>query len=231
MFEKFAQMLQNLQNSQNGFDPTQFGDPIATQTGWGPARGGGSNFRTYKLVQVNPSRVEFKTTIGAIIFSLIFALPGIALLIFLIPNVNWSSIDSGITIALLFGLIFASLGGYMFYRQMLPIVFDKQEGFFWKGHKPQAGMLTNEAVVKYVRLESIHALQIVAEYISGKNSFYSFELNLVLKNGNRINVVDHGNRKKLVEEAGALAEYLGVPVWDATISRLPASAFSVTSNQ
>jgi hypothetical protein len=217
MFEKLAQMLQNLKNSQNVFDPAQFGDPIATQTDWRPARGGGSNFRTYKLVKVNPYRVEFKTTIGAILFSLIFALPGIGLLIFLIPNVDWSSIASGIIIALLLGLIFASLGGYMFYSQMLPIVFDKQEGFFWKERKPQAEILTNEATAKYVRLELVHALQIVAEYISGKNSFYSYELNLVLKNGNRINVVDHGKRNNLAEDAGVLAEFLGIPVWDATI--------------
>jgi hypothetical protein len=232
MFEKLAQMMQDLQNCQKVFDPAQFGDPIATQTGWGPARGGGSSLRTYKLVKVNPYRVEFKTTTGAIIFSLIFALPGLGLLILLIPNVDWSSIDMGIMIGLFLGLTFASLGGYMFYRQMLPIVFDKHEGFFWKDRKPEAGMLTQEATAKYARLELVHALQIVAEYISSKNGgYYSYELNLVLKNGNRINLVDHGKRNKLAEDAGVLAEFLGVPVWDATISRLPTNAFSVTGNQ
>jgi len=232
MFEKLIQSLQNLRSIQNAFDPSQFGDPIATQTDWRPARGGGSNFRTYKLVKVNPNRVEFKTTIGAIIFSLIFALPGMGLIILLIPNVDWSSLTPGNIIPLLLGLIFASLGGYMFCAQMRPIVFDKQEGFFWKKRKPQAEMLTNEATAKYVRLELVHTLQIVAEYISGKNGGYnSYELNLVLKNGNRINVVDHGKRNKLAEDAGVLAEFLGIPVWDATINRLPTNAFSVTSNQ
>ena len=38
LFEQLAQMGQNLQNSQNVFDPAQFGDPIATQTGWGPTK-------------------------------------------------------------------------------------------------------------------------------------------------------------------------------------------------
>ena len=228
---RMLQRLQNMQNSQNIFDPSQFGDPIATQTNWKPAIGGGSNFRTFKLVKVNPYRVEFKTTIVAILFSLIFALPGIGLLLFLIPIVDWSSIDSGIIIGSLLGLIFASLGGYMFYKQMLPIVFDKNEGFFWKGRKPQAEMFTYEATARHARLELVHALQIVAEYIRGKNDFYSYELNLVLKNGKRINVVDHGNRNKLVEDAGVLAEVLGIPVGDATINRFPANAFSATSNQ
>lgn len=219
MFEKLAQMAQNLQNNQYAFDPARFNDPVAIQTSWRPVKGGGSNFRTYKLVKVNPDRVEFRTTIGAVIFSLIFALPGMALLIFLIPNLNWAVIDMGIIIGLLLGLIFASIGGYMFYSQMRPIVFDKQAGFLWKGRKPQ--MFTNEPTARYVWLELIHALQIIAEYVSGKNSFYSFELNLVLQNGNRINVIDHGNRRRVAEDAEALAEFLGVPVWDATISRLP----------
>jgi hypothetical protein len=232
MFEKLAQIVQQLQNSQNPFDPAQFGDPIAVQTGWRPIKGGGSNIRTYKLVKVNPYRMEFKSTIGAIIFSLIFALPGTGLLILLIPNVDCSSIDMGIVIGLLLGLVFASLGWYMFFRQMRPFVFDKQEGFLWKGRKPQAEMRAYETTDKYVWLESVHALQIIAEYISGKNGgYYSYELNLVLKNGNRINIVDHGCRKKLAEDAEVLGEFLGVPVWDGTIGRPPVNTFSATGNQ
>lgn len=217
MFEKLTQMLQNLQNRQNPFDPAQFGDPIAIETSWKPAKGGGSNFRTYKLVKVNLDRMEFKSTMG-IIFALIFALPGIGLLIFLIPSVDWFSITWETIIPLLLGLVFTSLGGYLLYSQMIPIVFDRQAGFFWKGRQPQVGMITDEATTKYVRLESVHALQIVAEYISGKNGgYHSFELNLVLQNGARINVVDHGKRNKLAEDAGILAEFLGIPVWDATL--------------
>lgn len=99
----------------------------------------------------------------------------------------------------------------MFYKQMRPIVFDKREGLFWKGCKPQVMMPVDEVTTRYVRLESIHALQIIAEYISGKNGgYYSFELNLVLQDGNRINIVDHGRRGKLAEDAGVLAECPGL---------------------
>ncbi len=231
MFERLTQMMRNLQNSQIPFDPARFNDPIALRTGWKPIKGGGSRFRTFKLVKVNPDRMKFRTTIGAIIFSLIFALPGTALLTFLIPTVDRSSIDIGIMLGLFLGLVFVSLGWYLFFRQMRPIVFDKQEGLFWMGRKPQAELGTSESTDKFVRLELIHALQIVAEYISGKNSFYSYELNLVLKNGNRINLIDHGRRKKLIEDAEILAEFLGIPLWDATINRAPVNAFSVTGNQ
>lgn len=222
MFEKLAQIAQHLQNSHNPFDPARFGDPIAVRTGWRPVRRGGGNLRTHKLVKVSPYRIEFKTTIGAIIFALIFALPGTALLVLLIPVVDWSSITLGIIVPLLLGLVFASMGWSIFYRQMLPIVFDKQAGFFWKGRQPEAEMLTQEATAKYARLESIYALQIVAEYISSKNHhYYSYELNLVLENGDRINLIDHGRRKKLTEDAKVLADFLGVPLWDATTINRP----------
>jgi hypothetical protein len=92
-------------------------------------------------------------------------------------------------------------------------------------------MITNEATAKYVRLELIHALQIVAEYIRGKNGdYHSYELNLVLKNGNRINIVDHSCRKKLTEDVEVLAEFLGIPLWDATIP-FPNNTVSVTGHQ
>ena len=49
---------------------------------------------------------------------------------------------------------------------------------------------------------------------TGQN--YNYELNLVLKDGERINVVDHGNLKKIQDDANTLSNFLGKPVWDAT---------------
>ena len=60
-------------------------------------------------------------------------------------------------------------------------------------------------------------MQLVSEYCRGnKSSFYSYELNLVLANGRRINVVDHGNIESLQKDARTLAAFLDIPVWDAT---------------
>jgi hypothetical protein len=60
MFEKLAQGMQNLYIHQNVFNPARFDDPIALQTDWMRASAGGSNFRTFKLVQVNPYRLSLK---------------------------------------------------------------------------------------------------------------------------------------------------------------------------
>jgi hypothetical protein len=66
-------------------------------------------------------------------------------------------------------------------------------------------------------LGEIHALQLISEHCTSDNSsYYSYELNLVLADGRRINVVDHGNRATLYSDADSLAAFLGVPIWDAT---------------
>ena len=88
---------------------------------------------------------------------------------------------------------------------------------FWKGRKAPNEVLDIHALKNACKLEDIYALQLIAEYVRGnKSSYYSYEMNLVLKDGNRLNVVDHGNQTKLREDAQALATFLKVPVWDAT---------------
>ncbi len=57
----------------------------------------------------------------------------------------------------------------------------------------------------------------ISERISGdKSTYYSYEINLVLKDGSRINAVDHGKKSKVQEDAKTLAEFLDKPLWDAS---------------
>lgn len=218
VFEQMAQNFQNMLNQAKPFNPSVFNDPIAAQTDWTRACPGGTNFSTFKLVQVNPDRIKFRTTFGAVLFALIFLLVGLGLIVLIIWESYLTAFTTELMVAVGLGLVFAGVGGYLLYRQMLPIVFDKREKLFWKKRKPNSAMSLNDTSEDCVRLEFIHALQIVAEFISGKNSnYYSYELNLVLKNGNRINVIDHNNKGKIDREAKVLSEFLKIPVWDATI--------------
>jgi len=60
-------------------------------------------------------------------------------------------------------------------------------------------------------------LQLLSEYVSGdKSSYYSYELNLVLDEASRINVVDHENLEQLRGDARTLAQFLDKLLWDAT---------------
>ena len=198
-------------------DKAGFNDPLALTIEWTPATRGGTNFRTHRLVEIDFSRVEFKAATAAKLFYSFFFGMGLFVGIGFAFQNNIVENFSVQTIApILFSLIFVLVGGLLYYFGTAPIVFDKGVGYFWKGRKspqdsPEAG-----TIKKLALLEDIHAIQLLSEYVRGsKSSYYSYELNLVLNDGKRITVIDHGNLKRLREDAQKLALFLGKPVWDA----------------
>jgi hypothetical protein len=218
MFEKLTQELQNLAGDRKAVDPSRFGDPIAAQTGWTPARGDAA-FGD-KLVEVSSGRLEFRASVGAKLSSLVFLLAGLGVLIGF-PVLKLSSgglsFDKNTVMPILIGLVFSVSGALLLYSGTAPIVFDKRKGYFWKGRKAPDEVFAGKALKYSARLEGIHALQLISEYCSGPKtpSHYRYELNLVLKDGKRINVVVRGDRNKLRDEARTLSVFLGKPVWDA----------------
>ena len=113
------------------------------------------------------------------------------------------------------GVVFFSVGTILAYYGTRPVVFDKISGYFWKGHKRPNRYIEYKRPELFTSLKDIHALQIISEYVrSDKSSYYSYELNLVLENGNRINVVDHGRLNSLREDVEKLSEFLNKPIWD-----------------
>ena len=113
-----------------------------------------------------------------------------------------------IIIIKIFGGVFMTVGGAIYKRFNKPIVFDRGEGLFWKGKKTDS-----------INLENIHAIQLIRECVAGDSespSFYSYELNLVLDDGERRNVIDQGGQGRVVKYAEQLGQFLDVRVWDAT---------------
>ena len=202
------------------FDPARLGDPVASKTAWTPAKGGGTNFRTQKLVRVSSYRIEFRASAGAILFYSIFLLGGLIPMIG-ITYANFSKgtlgFNANTIMPIVFGAVFAAIGGLLMYFGTMPMVFDKMRGCFWKGFQPPNEMVDKTALKHYSEFSRIYALQIISELCRGKNSsYYSYELNLVLDDGQRINVTDHGNLQKLREDAKTLSDFLGKPLWDTT---------------
>jgi len=232
MFEKLKQQLRMLTAVPAPFDPARFGDPLALQTQWTPAKRGGANFRTHKRAMEGPSRFEFRASIGARLFYLLFFFAGLGVFVALAVSLlsgTAGSFNMGHLIPLLLSQIFIALGAYMFYAGTAPIVFEKGRGVFWKGRKGPDEEVVNRSGGNFVRLDQVHAVQLIAEYISGKNSYYSYELNLILEDGKRIPVVDHGNLDGIRDDAKALALFLGKPLWDATIQSPSSSEIPSTS--
>lgn len=221
MLETLLKKLQAMSREAVPFDPTRFNDPVALQAEWSPARGGGANFRTHKLVTLHADRLEFQAALGAKLFCAIFALVGIIvpcgfLFAMLINREFAADIGVIVIVPVLMGLAFLAVGAALFYCGTAPIVFDRYRGYFWKGRKAPNEVLDISALTDACRLGDIHAVQLISELCSGKSSYYSYEMNLVLHDGRRYNVVDHGDQDKIRADAQAVAAFLNVPVWDAT---------------
>ena len=120
-------------------------------------------------------------------------------------------------VPILVGAVFAVVGACLGWFGTIPRVFDQRHAAFWRGRRLPTPMEFVARGNSSAPLSSIHALQLLSEFISGsKSSYYSYELNLVLHEGSRINVVDHGNLERLRSEANTLSQFLDKPVWDAT---------------
>lgn len=114
------------------------------------------------------------------------------------------------------GLVFAFAGSWLGYAGSIPPFFDKDHGYFVKTRKKPEHLVNPATLKNFTELKRIHALQLVAEHCKGDNStYFSYELNLVLDDGSRLNVIDHGKLASVREDANALAGFLGKPVWDS----------------
>lgn len=206
-----SKMLQyGLKQMADCVDPSCFGDLLAERTQWKPLKGGGASFQTHKLVSVQRDRMEFRASAGAILFALLFFLIGVGA-----AAGAFLSEEQPVWGLAFFGLVFLSVGGGLLYFGSSPAVFDKRTGLFWKGRNGPDDVADLKSLKCCVRLGEIHALQIIAEHCKGKSSFFSYELNLVLKDASRINVVDHGSKDRIRADAAVLAKFLGKPLWDA----------------
>ncbi len=220
MLKDILRTLSTLGESPPTIDASRFGDPLALKTQWTPAKGGGANFRTHRLIEVDATRMEFRASLGAKIFYTTFMVMGIGTIVVFVfarSTMETPLLGTELLIPMFIGGLFAAAGVFMLHFGTAPIVFDKLSGYFWRGRKSPQDVADVRSLKHAAELSQIHALQLLAEYVRGnKSSYYSYELNLVLKDGSRINVIDHGNQTRLREDAKALSAFLGKPVWDAT---------------
>jgi len=220
MFGKLMRKLAEMSKPPE-IDPARFDDPLAAQIEWTAVKRGGTNFRTHRLVRHphRPERIEFKATVGLKLFCLVFVVIGIAAGT-IAPAVMAGRGDVP-PIALLIpigvSLVFIVVATVIYRLAARPRVFDKSVKYFWLGRKTPEVVFAAETSDKWVLLDDIHAVQIVREFCrSDKSSYTSYELNLVLHDGRRMNVVDHGNQAALQADAREVAAFLGVPVWDGS---------------
>ena len=201
------------------FDTSKFNDPIADQTEWLPLKSGGTNFRTHTL-SVQSGEARFKATIGAYAFGATFAAVGIGILFLFVFLVLKGEFEPQLLFMLIFPVAFGGVGIYTLKLYTTPVVFDKQLGYFYVGKVKHQHHFDEFRSKPFCKLKNIVALQIIAEQVSsssssgGSSSYRSYEINLVLRDASRLNVIDHGNYHKLMLDATELSHFLRVPLWE-----------------
>ncbi|MBX2820371.1 MAG: hypothetical protein KTR29_11840 [Rhodothermaceae bacterium] len=187
-------------------------DSVAKAIEWSPLVKGGANFRTHKLKKVGYHIYVSSPTVGYHIFYGLFILFGIGVLVLAALRLDGSLLLLGML--LFMASIFVGVGVYLMLKAINPFTIDLDLGTFYIGRSYNP--LDDNSDGSSGSVKDIHALQLIAEHIKSENSSYtSYELNLVLKDGRRVNVMDHGRQSKIYEEAQTLSELLGVPIWSS----------------
>lgn len=172
---------------------------------------GGHSFKTHNLIALNEViwfvPVVSIYLIGGIFLILGLSISGLACYFFL----------NGYQLLAFFAMfpigILAIILGVANITKYSIIVLHKRIGLYWKGKKEstkineiKAIQLIKESVTKTNELSNLRGL------FNLKEKYFSYEINLVLKDGNRINVVDHANEKAANKQAMRLAQFLDVPL-------------------
>lgn len=191
---------------------------LAKETDWSPLQSGGTNFKTTFLKQVARHRMQTYRASGMRLITgamLLCGLGGFGMLGYNLFGSNRFSWEIVLPVCVL--TIFGAIGVALLYFPR-PRIFDKQIGWFWQG-SPRLKQSSKVSQQKNAcQLDQIKALQMIDEYITSSDSdghtsnYHSYELNLVLDDGSRLNVMDHGDKDSLLADANTLSEFLGVPV-------------------
>jgi len=187
-------------------------DSVAEKTYWQPMRPGGANFQTHTLIEQRHDKLFLKSSGQMKAFFMVFIFVGLNGMIFsLLKYVQKSGIDLALTNPVqLFGSLFSTGLIFVVAGLVLGSLFGSLNTLFDK----ETGLLSNKNIS--TALYKIHALQIIEEMAGGSEggAFKSYELNVILKDGERIHLMDHGNYLAINTDAEKLAEFLSVPIWE-----------------
>lgn len=77
---------------------------------------------------------------------------------------------------------------------------------------------TNHDRYKFGSCKDIYAIQIITERLRRESggTYPSFEINLIFKDCERLNIMDSGDRKAVEYSVKMMGSHLNIPVWKAS---------------
>ncbi|WP_299117025.1 hypothetical protein [uncultured Winogradskyella sp.] len=170
---------------------------------------GGASFETHVARKTN-SVFKFLPSVKFAFYTVMYLLLSVGAYYF---GMQLWPIDNGLSIIgfLLLGACLVCFCAFLYFLKdyLIRIVFSKKLGYYYKGY----------VNIKYLRfsktnLEHIVAIQILGEITTEQIApFNSYEINLVLKDSERLHVIDHSNLNSIIEDAQSLSTFLNVPIW------------------
>jgi len=205
----------------------KFDDPAAQRADWHHLnKGSGSSSQSQTIASVSGDRLRVANTLGGLTIPLLAAFGGLAL-VWIAFDSYFNIITKGTEPISTTAFVFLAAVGILFtgpafwkLRPRNTLTFDKAAGQFWRGRRKPSG---NSAESGPFPLGRIAALQIPPrKHVHFRNnnqdrSFYSYELNLILDDNERINLLDHGDLVEIRKDAKKLSDYLGKPLFDASL--------------
>jgi hypothetical protein len=229
MFTKLLSLLKSIgERNQKAFADKieSFNDPIAKTIGWNSISRIHCGFINRKLLKSKNDSIFFIPSTTAVLFHMGFIIMGgyvmweFSLLrptigtIVLYPISTFMNyihflpklLSSSKACGHLFGFAFLLMGLLGLCYSLRPIIFNTANRSYSKGFWRKEKVSFND----------IHAIQIISETGNEPEDPITYELNLVLKNKKRINVLAHPKKKTIIKNATELSQMLSVPVWDMT---------------
>ena len=198
-------------------------DAVINKTEWTPLHGGGQNFKSHTLVKVSDDRLVFKRSLSSSIFYGLTILAGLITMgLSIFGSLLGMSHSENPLYGIAFGLLFVGVGVYLYIKGAPTINLDRKLKALWKGRVEASAVINKSSIDGYTPLNKLHAVQVIEESVSGSgdedngrsNSYDSYEVNLVMSDGKRVNILDHGNKKAIDEDSKTIASLFKVPLWD-----------------
>lgn len=192
---------------------TDTDDPIASQIKWTPVRGGGANYKTSTLEELELNKIKIKPSWRIYLFASFFVGSG------LFAFFDGLFASSGLWVIVSLIIIVVPLK--FISRDFKEIYIDKVGGLIYE-KKNFIFKKFNSSPLLSENINNIHAIQVIGEHISnssssgGSSNYKSFEINLVFKDLRRVCIMDHGKHSSLIEDAKKISTFLNIPIWDAT---------------
>jgi hypothetical protein len=205
----------NLNNFELKLADTE--DPVAQMVSWNPHNPGGSNFRTQDLIVSNDkirivkSRSMNLLAVGSVVGGIIALMAGF--------NMLFSYFWFFGVFLMVWGAGFGGLAYFVFIKSNPNFTIDTFSGTYYVGD--EFDNINKKDRMVQGHLKDVHAIQLIVERVSSnssngrRNSYNSYEMNLVFEDGERLNIMDHGSREDVEASAIKIGDILNIPIWKA----------------